>query len=245
LKDTLANSATINTAERLDPQPDSAAAPRIAVAGISGYAGGELARLLLRHRKLRGATPTFLGRVGEAESGPPTYLEDIHPQLAMPGDRRVNEVFPFSWKRITDSGTELLFLATPHEQSRDWVPEAIARSIKVIDLRTGGVRSNFFENLPAAPALPRDSIYAPAREAIEKSMTGDTLPAAVASQRWAEQVVRDLLSPKPPIHVWRGQSAWMIWFIRRFMPHTLPDGMLSKMAGLDVLVEKLAQGKEK
>jgi len=130
----LANSATINTAERLDPQPDSAAAPRIAVAGISGYAGGELARLLLRHRKLRGATPTFLGRVGEAESGPPTYLEDIHPQLAMPGDRRVNEVFPFSWKRITDSGTELLFLATPHEQSRDWVPEAIARSIKVIDL---------------------------------------------------------------------------------------------------------------
>jgi len=118
-------------------------------------------------------------------------------------------------------------------------------NIKVIDLRTGGVRSNFFENLPTTPALPRDSIYAPAREAIEKNMTGDAFPTAIASQLWAEQVVRDLLSPKPPIHIWRGKSAWTIWFIRRFMPHTLPDGMLSKMAGLDILVEKLPQGKEK
>ena len=28
----------------------------------------------------------------------------------------------------------MLFLATPHEQSREWVPEAIKRGIKVIDL---------------------------------------------------------------------------------------------------------------
>ena len=118
-------------------------------------------------------------------------------------------------------------------------------NIKVIDLRTGGVRSNFFQNLPAAPTLPSDSIYAPAREAIEKTMAGDSIPGLIASQRWAEQVVRDLLSPRPPTHVWRGNSAWMVWFVRRFMPHTFSDGMLSKMAGLDVLVEKLAQGKEK
>jgi 1-acylglycerone phosphate reductase len=118
-------------------------------------------------------------------------------------------------------------------------------NIKVIDLRTGGVRSNFFENLPAPPVLPRDSIYAPVREAVEKSMAGNSLPAAVASQGWAEQVVRDLLSPKPSTHVWRGQSAWMVWFLRKVMPHTFPDGMLSKMVGLDVLAEKLAQGKGK
>jgi 1-acylglycerone phosphate reductase len=118
-------------------------------------------------------------------------------------------------------------------------------NVKVIDLRTGGVRSNFFENLPAAPTLPRDSIYAPVREVAEKRMAGDSIPAGVASERWAEQVVRDLLSSKPPTHVWRGQSAWMVWFLRRFMPHTFPDGMLSKMAGLDVLAEKLTQGMEK
>jgi len=53
--------------ERVDPQIGDAAttAPRIAIAGVGGYAGGELARLLLRHPKLNGATPTFFGRAGE------------------------------------------------------------------------------------------------------------------------------------------------------------------------------------
>jgi N-acetyl-gamma-glutamyl-phosphate reductase len=66
--------------------------------------------------------------------GPSTYLEDLHPQLATPGKHQVNEVFPFNWKRIVDSGIEVLFLATPHEQSREWVPDAIEQGIKVIDL---------------------------------------------------------------------------------------------------------------
>jgi N-acetyl-gamma-glutamyl-phosphate reductase len=111
-----------------------ARAPRTAIAGVSGYAGGELARLLLRHPRLSAASPTFLGRAGEAEVGPSTYLEDLHPQLATPGNHHANEVLPFSWKRIVDSGIEVLFLATPHEQSREWAPEAIDQGIKVIDL---------------------------------------------------------------------------------------------------------------
>jgi N-acetyl-gamma-glutamyl-phosphate reductase len=122
--------------ERVDPQIGEAVitAPRTAIAGVGGYAGGELARLLSRHPRMNGATPTFLGRAGEAESGTATYLEDLHPQLATSGSHRANEVFPFSWERISDSGIEVLFLATPHEQSREWVPEAIERGIKVIDL---------------------------------------------------------------------------------------------------------------
>jgi N-acetyl-gamma-glutamyl-phosphate reductase len=111
-----------------------ARAPRTAIAGVSGYAGGELARLLLHHPRLNAATPTFLGRAGEAEVGPSTYLEDLHPQLAVPGNPHANEVLPFSWKRVVDSGIEVLFLATPHEQSREWVPQAMELGIKVIDL---------------------------------------------------------------------------------------------------------------
>ena len=41
---------------------------------------------------------------------------------------------PFSWELLTDRGVEVLFLATPHEQSREWVPEALKRGIRVIDL---------------------------------------------------------------------------------------------------------------
>jgi N-acetyl-gamma-glutamyl-phosphate reductase len=109
-------------------------APRTAIAGIGGYAGGELARLLLHHPHLRGTAPTLLGRAGEPESTSPHYLEDIHPQLAVAGDHHAHQILPFSWNHIVDSGTEVLFLATPHEQSREWVPEAIERGIKVIDL---------------------------------------------------------------------------------------------------------------
>ena len=132
----MANSVTMNPIERADSRTSDAPAiaPRTAIAGVSGYAGGELARLLLRHPRLNGAAPTLLGRGGEAEVGPSKYLEDLHPQLAMSGNHQANEVFPFSWKRIVESGVEVLFLATPHEQSREWVPEAIKQNIKVIDL---------------------------------------------------------------------------------------------------------------
>ena len=109
-------------------------APRTAVAGIGGYAGGELARLLLHHPCFQGVTPTFLGRAQESDPGTPTLLEDLHPQLAFTTRRAKNPVFPFSWPRILDLGIEVLFLATPHEQSREWVPQAIAHGIKVIDL---------------------------------------------------------------------------------------------------------------
>jgi N-acetyl-gamma-glutamyl-phosphate reductase len=110
------------------------APPRTAVAGVSGFAGGELARLLLNHPGLRGEPPVFLGRAGEAGLESSTYLQDLHPQLAPAGNIPSNPVLPFSWDRIADAGIEVLFLATPHEQSREWVPEAIERGIKVIDL---------------------------------------------------------------------------------------------------------------
>ena len=53
---------------------------QIAVMGVTGYAGAELARLLLRHPRLAGASPLFLGREGSARES----LTAIHPQLAGP-----------------------------------------------------------------------------------------------------------------------------------------------------------------
>jgi N-acetyl-gamma-glutamyl-phosphate reductase len=133
----LANSAAVNISDETASQRSGSSAHpvRIAVAGVSGYAGGELARLLLQHPVLRGTAPVFLGRAGDTEIGPTTFLEDLHPHLARTSAATPpNEVFPFSWNRILDSGVDLLFLATPHEQSREWVPEALAHGIKVIDL---------------------------------------------------------------------------------------------------------------
>ena len=53
-----------------------------AVIGVTGYAGAELARLLVRHPRLKGMPPVFAGRVDEkdaARGGVP--LAEIHPQL--------------------------------------------------------------------------------------------------------------------------------------------------------------------
>jgi 1-acylglycerone phosphate reductase len=119
-------------------------------------------------------------------------------------------------------------------------------NIKVVDLKTGAVKTNFFSNLTggAEPVLPKDSIYMPAREAIEKSMRGEAVAGdMVSAKKWAEQVVADLLAPKPPLRVWRGGNAWLIWFVRRFMPFNFIDGNLEKMGGLDVLKAALAQRK--
>jgi len=105
-----------------------------AVVGVTGYAGAELAHLLLHHPRLKGTPPVFAGRVDakdEARGGVP--LAEIHPQLA--GSHAKNlKPEPFSWELLIHRGVEVLFLATPHEQSREWVPEALARGIRVIDL---------------------------------------------------------------------------------------------------------------
>jgi N-acetyl-gamma-glutamyl-phosphate reductase len=109
-------------------------APRVAVAGVSGYAGAELARLLLRHPGMDGSAPVFLGRASEAAADTATTIESIHPQLAMIGTKATHRVEPFHWDRLSNAGTEILFLALPHEQSREWAPEAIERGIRVVDL---------------------------------------------------------------------------------------------------------------
>jgi N-acetyl-gamma-glutamyl-phosphate reductase len=102
---------------------------QIAVAGVSGYAGMELARLLLHHPALRGRPPVFVGRDPDA-----VRLTAIHPQLADNNGSAELMVEPFSWELLKERGVDLLFLATPHEQSRGWVPEALAQGLRVVDL---------------------------------------------------------------------------------------------------------------
>lgn len=113
-----------------------------AVVGVTGYAGAELARLLLRHPRLKGAPPVFVGRMEEkdaARGGIP--LAEIHPELTDSKGSGTLRQQAFSWDLLTDVGVDVLFLATPHEQSRAWVPEALARGIRVIDL-SGAWRLN-------------------------------------------------------------------------------------------------------
>jgi N-acetyl-gamma-glutamyl-phosphate reductase len=113
-----------------------------AVLGVTGFAGAELARLLLHHPRLQDKSPVFVGRLDEkdvARGGVP--LVEIHPQLADNNGAGSLHLEQFSWDLLQDRGVQVLFLATPHEQSREWVPEALSRGLRVIDL-SGAWRLN-------------------------------------------------------------------------------------------------------
>jgi len=101
-------------------------AVRVAVVGATGYAGYELARILLRHPALD--KPTFYLR--DAHSGV-RCLTELFPQLRGWGEAPCR---PFSVDVIRESGALAAFLATPHEASLELVPELLKAGLRVVDL---------------------------------------------------------------------------------------------------------------
>ena len=113
--------------------------------------------------------------------------------------------------------------------------------ITVITLKSGSVQSNIQRNAFEATkcSLPRDSIYGPAKEAVEKAMRSDQFhQGAVPTRPWAEAVVKDLLSKKPPSNIWRGGQVWLVR-LSTVLPFGVLDTMLKKMSGLDIVKEKI------
>jgi N-acetyl-gamma-glutamyl-phosphate reductase len=132
-----------------------------AVVGATGYAGFELARLLFRHPKVK--KPVLFTRDGEG--GGPVRLDDIYPHISGNG---ASPLEPFRWEALRNKGVDVLFLATPHEVSREWVPQAVQQGVRVIDLSgawrltTPAYRSvyEFHDNDPAvADQLSAEAVY--------------------------------------------------------------------------------------
>ena len=99
---------------------------KTAILGATGYSGLELVRILAHHPRVE--RPLLLRRSEMRDSA---SLADVLPQV-YPDSHLPLE--PFSWEKLHEHKTELLFLATPHSLSRELVPEAISRKLRVIDL---------------------------------------------------------------------------------------------------------------
>jgi N-acetyl-gamma-glutamyl-phosphate reductase len=65
------------------------------------------------------------------EAGTTAKLDELYPHVSGNGGYPLE---PFRWDTLKAKGVNVLFLATPHEVSREWVPEAIAQGVHVIDL---------------------------------------------------------------------------------------------------------------
>lgn len=128
---------------------------KVAVLGATGYSGLELTRLLLRHPRLE--KPVLLRRPENQNSHPVSQTApdkngapsgDKNNDAASEPESRINlaDVFPslsgngsyplqpLAWDSLKQQQVDLLFLATPHEASRELAPEAVERGIRVIDL---------------------------------------------------------------------------------------------------------------
>ncbi|MEC3974049.1 N-acetyl-gamma-glutamyl-phosphate reductase [Amycolatopsis sp. H20-H5] len=94
---------------------------KIAVAGASGYAGGELLRLLLTHPEVEIGALTAAGSAG-------TRLLEHQPHLAPLADRVLVETTP-----ETLAGHEVVFLALPHGHSARLAAQ-LGPDVLVVDL---------------------------------------------------------------------------------------------------------------
>src|SRR5256885_7552549 len=117
---------------------------QIAVIGVTGYSGFELARILLRHPKMK--APAFYLRDTQGKN----CLGELFPQLRGCGEAPVR---PLSVGAITSSSAGTAFLATPHEVSAEMAPALLTAGLRVVDL-SGAFRFRSAETFTSWYKLP-------------------------------------------------------------------------------------------
>ncbi|UQX90101.1 N-acetyl-gamma-glutamyl-phosphate reductase [Jatrophihabitans telluris] len=93
----------------------------VAVAGASGYAGGELLRLLAGHPGLDVVAATAHANAGQR-------ITELHPNLVSYGELRFSDTSPGVL-----AAADLVFLALPHGASATLAAE-LPESVKIVDL---------------------------------------------------------------------------------------------------------------
>lgn len=83
--------------------------------------------------------------------------------------------------------------------------------VRVVELKTGGVRTNIIGNSSfnkGGERLPEGSVYEPARAQAERIMSQEGFTRiGVPAEVWAKEVAGVLLGRRVPAVVWKGESA--------------------------------------
>jgi N-acetyl-gamma-glutamyl-phosphate reductase len=145
---------------------------QVAVVGVTGYSGFELARLLLRHPAVK--HPVFYVR----ETHSARCLGELFPQLRGSAEAPLR---PLSIDAITSSAAGTAFLATPHEASAELAPQLLAAGLRVIDL-SGAFRFRSADTFASWYKLP-------APDAATLSQAAYGIPELYAEQIKSAQLV--------------------------------------------------------
>lgn len=132
---------------------------RVAVVGATGYAGYELARLLLRHPQID--KPTFYLR--DAHAGV-RCLTQLFPQLRGWGEAPCKIL---SVDTIARSGAQIVFLSTPPEASAELAPQLLAANprLRLVDLsgafrfREPATFERWYKMAPPDDSFLRQAVY--------------------------------------------------------------------------------------
>jgi len=123
---------------------------RVAIVGVTGYAGGELARLLLRHPEVR-----LVAAVARSHQGEP--LRDVQPHLhGAPASLVIGNA-------IGDA--EVVFTALPAGEAAKQAPAWLAEGRALIDigsdfrLRDAKDYERWYKYAHPAPQLLKDAVY--------------------------------------------------------------------------------------
>lgn len=124
---------------------------KVAVVGGSGYAGGELVRLLLRHPEVNLAAVTSRRHAGRS-------VHKVHPNLR--GSTRLKFIAPEDLETY-----EAIFVALPHGSAMEQSETLMARAERVVDLsadfrlRSADDYARYYERSHRCPRLLGEFVY--------------------------------------------------------------------------------------
>jgi len=150
----------VETKASLGAGADSPAHPVVhaAVIGATGYAGGELLTILARHPAASVTCLMSSGRDGKKAFA----IEHSHPKLR---GRFSILCEPLDVEQVVGSGSEVVFLATPHETSHQIVPRLLESGRRVVDLsgafrlKDPAVFARWYGFEHTAPAALAEAVY--------------------------------------------------------------------------------------
>jgi N-acetyl-gamma-glutamyl-phosphate reductase len=153
---------------------------QIAVLGVTGYSGLELAQLLLRHPSAKSVV--FYVRDPQGAK----CLSELFPRFRGWGNAPVRQL---SDEHIASSSAGTVFLATPHETSASLAPTLLQASMRVVDL-SGAFRFKSEETFTSWYKLP-----APDKFWLERAVYG--LPELYATADAAKTLSEARLIANP------------------------------------------------